>query len=606
MSIDTNLVAAPQLKELSVLFVDDEEPVRIHLDRILSNIFKNVYSAENGQSALDLFKIHKPDIVLTDITMPVMSGLELAKQLKQSNPKVPVIAISAFNDVDYLQDAINLGVDGYLTKPLNVNVLFRTLQKHGSSLMAERLAKQQTRLLSGVNMAIQYLLSAHGSQDAVDFALQELAKAAQVAMVGLFTYETSHAGKRSVRLMNGCAGDHAVAQVVSGENPVIPQFHYVERWYHALSQGKSICGSVSTFPDDERAILTALGGKSLLVAPVFEDGILWGFVTLVDLANERNWSEGEMLLIMTAARGLGSFISRLKFEEERVKSRAAMELANRQWQETFNTIPDMITVLSRDHKIVHINKAARDRLMIPEHTEGNIGHCFMHYHETPAPPDGCPHSTMLEDGQPHETEVFIPKINSYLHITVNPIFDASGEISGSVHVARDITRRREVEERLRYLSTHDEMTRLFNRAYFEAEVERLKGGRTAPISVVVVDLDDLKSTNDNYGHDYGDAMIRAAAELLREVFRGGDTIARIGGDEFAILMQGVGEEVLATVMTRARARLSNGDFKSEHGLTVRFSIGAATVYNPSKLPDAIRDADMAMYEDKKERKVIKS
>lgn len=207
----------------------------------------------------------------------------------------------------------------------------------------------------------------------------------------------------------------------------------------------------------------------------------------------------------------------------------------------------------------------------------------------------------MKDHKPHEAEVFIPKLNCYLNVTVNPTFDADGNLVGSVHVARDVTKRREMEDQLRYLSTHDEMTKLYNRAFFEAEIEQLEKGRSVPISVVIADLDGLKEANDSFGHDAGDGLIRAAAELLREVFRGGDVIARIGGDEFAVILKGVGEELLETIMLRAR-QIVDEDHLSEGGLKVSFSMGSATTTFPSRLQDAIKAADVAMYQDKRSRK----
>ena len=599
----TDTPSLVELREMTVLFAEDDVSVRTHISRMLSPVCGELYTAENGRIALELFRKKMPDLVLTDISMPAMTGLDLARQIKHERPTVPVIIISSHDDSEHLLQAINLQLEGYLTKPLNIQTLFNNLQQQALLLRTRRISQQQSRLLSGVNMAIQYLLSADANQDAVDFALQEMAKAARADKILLFRYQESLPGERDLILISAFAGGEMVMRFLDGVEPDMPELMYLDRWYSILSQGKSISGPRSAFPSEERYILDAMHVRSLLLTPIFEEGNLWGFACLCDMKRERPWSDAETSMVMTAARGLGSFMGRLKLEDERREARKSLELANVQWQETFDTIPDMVMVLDTSHQMVHINKAARERMDVCESGSGSlIGPCFQHLHGASHPPECCPHSLLLQDHKPHEAEVYIPKMNSYFHVTVNPTFDIDGNLAGAVHVARDVTKRREMEDRLRYLSTHDEMTKLYNRAFFEAEVEQLEKGRAAPLSVVIADLDGLKETNDSFGHDAGDGLIRSASELLREIFRAGDVIARIGGDEFAVILKGVGEELLETIMLRARQIVDEEGHLSEHGLKVRFSLGSATTDFPSRLQETIKEADMAMYADKKARK----
>lgn len=594
-----------ELREISILLAEDDTSIRTHVSRILSPVCRELFTAANGRDALDLFRTEMPDIVITDISMPILNGLDFARQIKLERPHVPVIIISSHGDSDHLMQAISLHLEGYLIKPLNVQKLFACLQQQATILKSRRQSLEQSRLLSGVNMAIQYLLSADANQDAVDFALQEMAKAARADKIFLYSYQQSLLNELELLLISAFAGGEMVLRFLDGADADLPDLPYIDRWHSLLSQGKAISGPRSAFPHDERQVLDAMRLRSALLTPIFEEGNLWGFACLGDMHRERPWSDAEISMVMTAARGLGSFMGRLKLEEERREAKRSLELANVQWRETFDTIPDLVMVLDTSHQIVNINKAARQRLGIGESGASSLtGPCYLHVHGTSHPPEGCPHNALLNDQQPHESEVFIPHLDSCFHISVNPTFDSDGKLAGAVHVARDITRRREMEDRLRYLSTHDEMTQLYNRAFFEAEVERLQKGRLAPLSVVIADLDGLKKANDCSGHEYGDGLIRAAADLLRELFRADDVIARIGGDEFAVLLKGVGEDELSIILNRARDILAAGTHHSEHGLVVRFSMGAATTLVPSRLPEVIRAADMAMYEDKRTRKQL--
>jgi len=102
-----------------------------------------------------------------------------------------------------------------------------------------------------------------------------------------------------------------------------------------LRQGKSVSGPRTSFPVEERSVLDGLRIRSILMTPIFEEGHLWGFASLYDMQRERAWTDAETSMVMTATRGLGSFMGRLKMEEERVAARRAMEFANVQWRETF-------------------------------------------------------------------------------------------------------------------------------------------------------------------------------------------------------------------------------------------------------------------------------
>jgi len=592
-----------ELRGFSILIAENDADVLSHVSHILAPVCRELFSAPIDGGAFELFRKRIPDLVLIDISDSAVSGLDLARQIKQLRPAVPVvIIISAQNDSDQLMQAIDLQVDGYLAKPIGIENLFSILQRQAGILNSRKIADHESRLLSGVNMAIQYLLSADANQDAVDFALQEMAKAAQADKISLFRYD-SLMGERETFLVSGFAGGDMIRSFLIGADTGSPEIPYIERWYDILVQGKTLTGPRSSFPPRERRVLDTMRARSLLLTPIFAEGRLWGFACLCDTRRERHWSDAETSMVMTAARGLGSFMGRLKIEEEQREARRALLLSNIQWRETFDTIPDLVMVLDTDHRMVRANKAARERLEMDDSGAGELtGYCYQHFHCIDRHVDDCPFTALLTDHQPHEAEVYLPRLKSYFHITVNPTFDGEGNLAGAVHVARDITNRREMEDQLRYLSTHDELTKLKNRTYFEAEVERLKRGGIAPVSVVIADLDGLKVVNDRFGHDHGDGLIRAAAGLLVEVFRTDNTVARIGGDEFAVLLKGVGKNQLDVIMERARQAISDGTYQSEHGLKVCFSMGSATTTEPSRLENAIREADMAMYTEKKERK----
>ena len=169
-------------------------------------------------------------------------------------------------------------------------------------------------------------------------------------------------------------------------------------------------------------------------------------------------------------------------------------------------------------------------------------------------------------------------------------------------VIRDIGDRKEIEERLKYISTHDSLTGLYNRSHFETEFERIIKGRKYPISIIMADLDGLKVVNDTYGHAVGDELIKAAAGLLTSVFRPDELLARFGGDEFIVLVPEADENMSSVLMDRIRSAEKTLHAK-EDSIRVRFSIGSATAHSREEIVSLFNDADRRMYEDKAEHKL---
>jgi diguanylate cyclase (GGDEF)-like protein/PAS domain S-box-containing protein len=206
---------------------------------------------------------------------------------------------------------------------------------------------------------------------------------------------------------------------------------------------------------------------------------------------------------------------------------------------------------------------------------------------------------VFENGQTRVLEVRVPRPDGDRHYitTVKPIFGQTGKVISVLCISKEITDRKQMEDELRNMSTHDAMTGLYNRNYFQIELERLQNSRLYPVSIVMADMDGLKLINDSQGHSAGDERICKTANLFRESFRSEDIIARIGGDEFVVLLPHTTQSEANEIVARLRISIN-----SQTNPQLNISIGSATGETGQNLTEVMHLADEHMYQEKAEHK----
>lgn len=164
----------------------------------------------------------------------------------------------------------------------------------------------------------------------------------------------------------------------------------------------------------------------------------------------------------------------------------------------------------------------------------------------------------------------------------------------------DITARKKAEAYLEYLGKHDVLTGLRNRAHHIEALNRLERNDVRPASVIVLDLNGLKETNDNFGHDAGDSLLRRLGEVLGEAASEDAQAARIGGDEFAVLMPHAGRPAVKTRIETIQRLIGLNNNYHSHMSPLSVSIGHATIRDGETIEATVRRADQRMYTQKRE------
>ncbi len=149
----------------------------------------------------------------------------------------------------------------------------------------------------------------------------------------------------------------------------------------------------------------------------------------------------------------------------------------------------------------------------------------------------------------YEQTLTLPSDKKTLQVTLNPVTDKK-KVLYVVGSIRDVTEKRQREERIKYLSYHDELTGLYNRTYFKEKIREVDGEGWFPLSVIMGDLNGLKIVNDAFGHSEGDKLLKKMASILKGVCRQEDVVCRIGGDEFVILLPGIDKDRALEIKAR--------------------------------------------------------
>ncbi|MDD4239065.1 MAG: diguanylate cyclase [Desulfotomaculaceae bacterium] len=257
---------------------------------------------------------------------------------------------------------------------------------------------------------------------------------------------------------------------------------------------------------------------------------------------------------------------------KRREAQKELTYEHNKYLQTLTSIGDGVMVVGQDGKIEMLNKVAQKLTgwTFPEAQGMHYKDVFVLSHEHEGytivdPIEGVFATDMIQELGNHAMLTSRDGTKYNLEDSAAPIKNETNTTVGIVLVFRDVTDKKAQRKKIEYLSFHDSLTGLYNRRFFEEELLRLDTARNLPLSIIMGDVNELKLTNDIFGHAYGDMLLKKVAEVLQNVCRADDIIARWGGDEFVILLPKTHLEETEKIVARIKGEFATEQIKAIKG-----------------------------------------
>ena len=420
-----HLVPKAEAMNEKILLADDEAGIRKVLGISLADSGYEVLTAEDGETAFEIFQQAKPQIVLTDIKMPGMGGIELLQKIKQENPDTEVIMITGHGDMELAIRSLKHEATDFVTKPINDDILEIALKRAHERIDMRRQLREYTENLE--------LLVREQSARLVE--VERLAAVGQ-AVEGLSS------------AIRDIAGDFGGGIHYFNEMPCFVAIHNRELKIVATNQlykerfGERIgAGSWEIYQGEDRDQVTCPvartfdsgRGRRSKATVRFIDGSRSS--VMVHTAPIHN-SQGELELVLEISADLS--------EMERLQEE--LRTTQQKYQQLFDEVPCYITVQAPTFEI-----AASNRRFKEDFGDDAGAHCYQVYKQRNAPCEDCPVAKTFEDGQSHQSEMIVTaKTGEQYNVLINtaPILNTAGRIEQVMEMSTNITEIRQLEDRL--------------------------------------------------------------------------------------------------------------------------------------------------------------
>ena len=582
------------INNLRILVVDDEKITTNILSRMLEDEAHEVHAFHSGMEALQAF-IAKPfDIVLSDINMPGMSGLEMIKEIRKIDKNVKIAIFTNFDNKQYMLDAIEYGVNQFFSKPFQREHFLEVISNLSNEIITKRKTEselyRQQQILHAIREMAEHFLQYKKDWDTTLSEQMNVLKEASGA-TSIFIFKNDN--------KTNPVFAEPYLSINSDNNAVTPQqLHYKGHdlldWKEKLIAGSYVYGLLNDFNDHQQVLLEAYKINTLLMLPIFAGEIFWGFMGIGN-SHEETYRRSVIETLETVSRMIGSAINNQN-NLQKHEIRSAM----------FEHTVDGIIITDADNHIINVNRAftvitgySKEEVMGKDpKILASTSHDQSFYAQM---------WEQLENDGYWQGEIKNRRKNAELFIewlSINTIKNQKGEIENYVGIFSDVTAHRSHDLEYAHLATHDALTGLANRVLLDDRLSQaINHARrfSECVAVIFCDLDNFKPINDNYGHTAGDLALKKCSEYFTSVVRAEDTVARYGGDEFIIVLGGLQASNDFSAITKKITNITKIPFEI-NGNSITLQMSAGISFYPLDADNSetlIQKADEAMYKAKK-------
>ncbi len=577
------------MEKLTILIVDDDKTTTSILNHMLYGYTDHILTASNGLEGLELYQTHQPDIILSDINMPHMNGLEMVEEIRKEDEHVKIAIFTDFEKRDILLKAIELGVNQFLSKPFASKSFSKTIQSLYDDVIEKRRSnreiQRQQNILHAINEMSHNFLQQSDWMQALKKEMQNLKEASDMSSIFIYQNDEDENNLSAQKLLY--INDNPEAK---SKKRIHYRKHYFMRWKNQLEKNLSINGSREDYDKSKKKLLDLFKINSLLILPIFVQDKWWGFLGIGD-EHKETLESTNVEMLSTAASIIGAAIN----NRNNLKS---LEMSSAVYEHTM----DGVLITDSYNRILHVNDAFVD---ITGYSLENVigkdpkilksGKHDKHFYQKIW-------NQLSIEGY-WQGEITNRKKNGEIYIewlSINTIKNAQGKIENFIGIFSDVTHQRKDAHDHAYLATHDPLTGLSNRLLFNDRLEHAINHADRfkkCISLIFCDLDNFKPINDTFGHTIGDEILKRVGSALQGILRKEDTICRFGGDEFVILVEELHSfEYLDDILRRINELTHSPCVIEGNTISIGMSIGASIYPDDGATPEAlIKSADTAMY-----------